>query len=78
MHLGSTESIKLFLAHADCLGIVSVRSISHELAEGRLRVVEVEGMPMSRDFCFVRLQGEEGGLAQTFERFAGRVGEEIP
>lgn len=78
MHLGSTESIKLFLAHADCLGIVSVRSISHELAEGRLRVVEVEGMPMRRDFCFVRLQGEEGGLAQTFERFAGRVGEEIP
>lgn len=70
MHLGSTESIKLFLEHADCMGIVSVRSISRELAEGRLRVVEVEGMPMHRDFCFVRLQGQEGGLAQTFELFA--------
>lgn len=70
MHLGSTESIKLFLEHADCMGIVSVRSISRELAEGRLRVVEVESMPMHRDFCFVRLQGQEGGLAQTFELFA--------
>lgn len=76
MHLGSTESIKRFLEHADCMGIVSVRSIRRELAEGRFRVVDVEGMPMHRDFCFVRLQGQDDGLAQTFESFALRMEQE--
>lgn len=27
MYLGSTESIKLFLEHTDCMGIVSIRSV---------------------------------------------------
>lgn len=70
MYLGSTESIKRFLLHADCLGIVSVRSIGHELADGHFRVVEVKDMPMYRDFCFVSPQGQEEGLAQTFMQFA--------
>lgn len=70
MYLGSTESIKLFLEHTDCLGIVSVRSITRELTSGQLRVVEIEGMPMRRDFSFARPQGQESGLAQIFMQFA--------
>lgn len=70
MYLGSTESIKLFLEHADCMGIVSVRSICRELLEGTFRVVEIKDMPMYRDFCFVSLQGPEEGLPQAFMRFA--------
>lgn len=73
MYLGSTEGIKLFLENADCMGIVSVRSISKELAAGTFRVIEIKDMPMYRDFCFVRLQGEEGGLPQAFMQFAVRV-----
>lgn len=70
MYLGSTESIKLFLEHTDCLGIVSIRSICKELAAGTFRVIEVKGLSMLRDFSFVRLQGEEGGLPQAFMQFA--------
>lgn len=70
MYLGSTESIKLFLEHTDCLGIVSVRSITRELYSGLLRVVEIKGMPMNRDFCFAQTQGQESGLAQVFMQFA--------
>lgn len=70
MYLGSTESIKLFLEHTDCLGIVSVRSISRELYAGQLRVVEIEGLPMQREFSFAQLQGQESGLAQVFMQFA--------
>ena len=70
MYLGSTESIKLFLEHTDCLGIVSVRSITRELYSGALRVVEIKGMPMSRDFIFAQSQGQESGLAQVFMQFA--------
>lgn len=70
MYLGSTESIKLFLEHTDCLGIVSVRSISRELYAGLLRVVEIKDMPMPREFCFAQPQGQESGLAQVFMQFA--------
>ena len=71
MYLGSTESIKLFLEHTDCMGIVSIRSVHKELVVGTLRVVEIKGMPMQREFNFVQLQGQEGGLSQVFMRFAG-------
>ncbi len=70
MHLGSTESIKLFIENTDCLGIVSVRSVTKELANGTLRIIEVKDMSMHRDFCFVQQQGQEGGLTNLFTQFA--------
>ena len=42
-----------------------------ELVAGNFRVVEIKGMPMQREFNFVQLQGQEGGLSQAFMRFAG-------
>ncbi|RGN38240.1 LysR family transcriptional regulator [Bacteroides oleiciplenus] len=70
MYLGSTESIKLFLENADCMGIVSIRSIFKELTAGTFRVVEIRDMSMLRELCFVQLQGQEGGLSQAFMQFA--------
>lgn len=69
MYLGSTESIKLFLRHADCMGIVSVRSIFRELASGDFRVIEINKMVMKREFCFAQLQGQERGLSQIFVQY---------
>lgn len=70
LYLGSTESIKLFLEHTDCIGIVSIRSISRELLSGTFRVIEIKGMPMLREFCFVQPQGQESGLSQVLMQFA--------
>lgn len=70
MYLGSTESIKLFLEHTDCMGIVSVRSIRKELISGAFRVIEIKGMPLTRELCFAQPQGQESGLAQVFMQFA--------
>ena len=72
MYLGSTESIKLFLEHTDCLGVVSIRSVSRELYAGRLRVVDVKGLEMKREFNFAQLQGQESGLSQVYMQFARR------
>lgn len=72
LYLGSTESIKLFLEHTDCIGIVSVRSVSRELYSGQLRVVEIKDMPMLREFSFAQLQGQDSGLARVFMQFAMR------
>lgn len=77
MHLGSTESIKLFLENADCMGIVSIRSISRELATGAFRVIEIKGMPMMREFSFVHQQGQEEGLSQIFMQFAMHYGKKL-
>lgn len=77
IYLGSTESIKLFLEHTDCMGIVSIRSVYKELAAGDLRVIEIKGMSMQREFNFVQLQGQEGGLSQVFMRFAAHHGKSL-
>lgn len=77
IYLGSTESIKLFLEHTDCMGIVSIRSVYKELAAGNLRVIEIKGMSMQRAFNFVQLQGQEGGLSQVFMRFAAHHGKSL-
>lgn len=77
IYLGSTESIKLFLEHTDCMGIVSIRSVYKELAAGDLRVIEIKGMSMQRKFNFVQLQGQEGGLSQVFMRFAAHHGKSL-
>lgn len=70
MHLGSTESIKLFLENTDCMGIVSIRSISRELTSGQFKVIEINELSMPREFSFVLLHGTESGLSQHFIQFA--------
>ncbi len=69
LQLGSTESIKRFLENADCMSILSIRSINRELAQGLFKIVEISDMDMPREFHFVQRQGEETGLPQQFIRF---------
>ncbi len=70
MYLGSTESIKLFLENSECMGIVSIRSISRELASGQFKVIDLDELSMPREFSFVMLHGTESGLSQHFMQFA--------
>ncbi len=77
LYLGSTESIKLFLAKSDCMGIVSVRSVRRELLAGLFKVVEIKNMPLLRTFSFVQLQGQEGGLPSVFMQFTARHNEKL-
>ena len=69
MHLGSTESIKSFLACSDCMGIISIAALVKELGEGQFRVIDVSGLQFTRHFCFVSAQGQEIEAAQLFMRF---------
>lgn len=69
MHLGSTESIKSFLMYSDCMGIVSIASVTRELKENLFRIIDIEGLQFSRHFCFVTAQGQEMEAAQLFMRF---------
>lgn len=70
MQLGSTESIKTFVRHSDAMAIVSVASIVDELRSGELRIVDIEGCTIRRDFSLVQLEGRNDALAARFAEFA--------
>jgi DNA-binding transcriptional LysR family regulator len=70
IQLGSTESIKSYLMHSDCLAFISVHAISNELHSGALRVIDVSGMAITRNFYFIHLQGKQDGLSEVFLRHA--------
>ncbi|SEA66225.1 LysR family transcriptional regulator [Pedobacter hartonius] len=68
IQLGSTESIKSYLMHSNCLAFISVHAISNELHSGTLRVIDVAGLNISRNFYFIHLQGKTDGLSEVFLR----------
>lgn len=70
MQLGSTESIKSYLSSSRCMAFVSVFAVQDELRAGTLKVLDVRGLTIERDFYSIQLQGVGEGLADTFMRFA--------
>ena len=70
MQLGSTESMKSYLSSSRCMAFVSVFAVQHELQAGTLKIVDVAGLSIQRDFYSIQMQGVSEGLADTFMRFA--------
>ena len=70
MQLGSTESMKSYLSSSRCMAFVSVFAVQHELQAGTLKIVDVAGLAIQRDFYSIQMQGVSEGLADTFMRFA--------
>ena len=70
MHLGSTESIKTYISNSRCVAFVSVFAVPDELRAGTLKIIDVAGLSIQRDFYSIQLQGVSEGLADTFMRFA--------
>lgn len=68
LSFGTTEGIKHFVAHSDCMGIVSVRAVSQEVYAGLFKILEIEGCKMTRQLCFVEKRGETAGLARVFKK----------
>lgn len=66
MHLGSTESIKGFLAECDCIGFVSIHAVSREIVKGDFKIIDIDGLEITRTFNFIYPQGQQNGLAETF------------
>jgi len=70
MQLGSTESIKSYLLHSNCLAFLSVNAILKELKNNDCRIVDVKGLTVERPFHFILLHGQPSQLAEMFIRFA--------
>ena len=72
IELSSTEAIKAFVRSSDTLAIVSVIALHRELADGSLRIVDIDGVDMPREFATAVRPGEFSGLNARFHDFVIR------
>ena len=71
VRLGGTEALKNFLLADNSIGFLPKKSIVKELAHGELVILDIKGLEVKRNFCFVQRQGsEEFGLTKQFLKFA--------
>lgn len=70
LQLGSTESIKLFIENSPAVfSIVSISAVTKELMSDKLKVVEVTGLQLEREFSYVVAQGAHSEIQERFLRF---------
>ncbi len=69
MYLGNTESIKSFLANANCLGFVSIYSVSKEISRGEYQIIDIQDLSITRTFNFIYPQGYQNKLRDMFIDF---------
>ena len=72
IELSSTEAIKSFVRSSDTLAIVSVIALHRELADSSLRIVDIDGIDMPREFATAVRPGEFSGLNARFHDFVIR------
>lgn len=69
IRLDSTESIKEYLLYSDCAAFLSIHSITKELQQNQLSIIEVKGIEIYREFQFIQLHGQNQKLPELFKRF---------
>ncbi len=69
MNFGTTEGIKHFVEHSDCMGIISIRAIRQEVYDKRFMVLDIGNCKILRKFCFVEKRGATAGIAKIFKLF---------
>ncbi len=69
MNLGTTEGIKHFVEHSDCIGIISIRAIYKEVYAKVFKVLDIDGCKIARKFCFVEKRGETAKLTKILKTF---------
>lgn len=70
MHLGSTESIKTFLANSDSIGLISINAVSKEIANGEFKIIDIADFEIVRTFYFIHLHGVPSGFTDMFIQYA--------
>lgn len=72
MELGSTEAMKLYLRNSDAAAFLSIHSITEDLKQNLLTVIDIKGFAIERQLCFIQKHGEESAIANLFINFALR------
>ena len=69
MNLGTTEGIKHYVEHSDCMGIVSIRSVNKEIYNDVFKIIDIDGLKINRQLVFVEKQGDRGELQRKLKAF---------
>ncbi|MET3538073.1 LysR family transcriptional regulator [Chryseobacterium limigenitum] len=69
MQLGSSESIKNYLLHSDCMAFLSISTVLNELKNNVLTIVDIKNFSIERNFHYIFPKGEQSELIQLFLRF---------
>jgi DNA-binding transcriptional LysR family regulator len=69
MQLGSSESIKNYLLHSDCMAFLSVSTILNELKNNTLSIIDIKNFDIERNFHYILPKGEQSGLIKLFLKF---------
>lgn len=67
--LSSTESIKQFIQNSNSFAFLSIHSITKEINDETLKIIDIENFKIERDFYFAHLHGALNGLSEVFFRF---------
>ena len=70
MQLASTESMKSYLLHSNCMAFVSIYSVLNELQKNEFRIIDVKGLSIERYFYFIQQHGQTGSMPELFIKFA--------
>ncbi|WP_313092334.1 LysR substrate-binding domain-containing protein [Chryseobacterium flavum] len=70
IQLGSSESIKNYLIHSDCMAFLSISTILAELKNNSLTIIDLKNFSIERNFHFILPKGGQSELIKLFLRFA--------
>ncbi|MDR3711246.1 MAG: LysR family transcriptional regulator [Puia sp.] len=70
MQLGSTESMKRYLSHSDCMAFLSAHAVTGELQQKEFCIIPVKGLHIGRFFYFIQQHGQAEALPDLFMKFA--------
>lgn len=69
MQLGSSESIKNYLLHSDCMAFLSISTVLNELKNNILTIIDIKNFSIERNFHYILPKGEQSELIQLFLKF---------
>lgn len=70
MRLGSSESMKNYLLHSNCMAFLSIHSVFRELKENKYTIIDIKDFAIERDFYFIQQQGQVEALPELFMKFS--------
>lgn len=70
MYLASSEAIKTYLMHSECMAFISKHAVLKEVETNCLKIITIKKLTIHRKFFFITPQGPEAELPGVFMRFA--------
>lgn len=72
LHLGSTESIKSYLAYSNTMALISIHAVRKEISNGEFKIIDICDLEFDRTFYFIHTYGQLSGLPEMFLNFTQR------